>query len=1027
MKNWMKIFVRSLLCLSLAIPAFTSCYDDSALWDKVNDMEARLNELEVEMTSQVEAMQALLSNGATLTSCKKNSDGSYTVTLSDGTKFKVLPEGTDFSSLVSVMVVDGKKCWATYDPSGNAVALTDASGKAIPVSVEVSVKIKDGVYCLVINGKEYETGYDAEDVVQVFSSCTPLTDASGNVYAVKFTFGEGMETTVALDGYKGVIFKLSSINNTVISEYYVDYGQTQSFLMDMQGVVDYVMQVPDGWRVKEVVEELTGETYLKVTAPSAETVALGAAVAEGDLKVVSVVEGGKAAISKIFLSTDPFKTYEVSALKAVIEPYTGIQKFAYGMMLTEEFDESQVVAKVNEILTSSTELPEGYFISEKVLDKTLAEIYGQELVSEISYVFWAVPVLYNEGTDEVEAGFYAEEEMLRTLVLNPMAITMKVYDITPVDANVSVAINGSDYAYAGVAEMTEDALEEIVYMVNNGVFEPTDLIQYAGSASYFPDGEKSINMNPDTEYIVWVIPVDEDKEAYAVSDLVYESFKTKAVVSGGSVVLSAGDLNTSASSISVSLEAEDAAIIYYTFMNDDDGKRYSTSSNETKMSKLCESESFVEVRDDVAFAEIKGLHPGSTYWLYAVAVGNDGGYGEVVCKSAETDEVSFNSLSLIVEEVSIKSDEATLKVTVSGGDAVDYIYWAGYEKDAFWSSSEFCDQSKTTAQKYMAANPDAEQITAVMRRNGAVSEDGTIKLNELSMSTNYVFLVLAKDAEGKFSKAGYKKFTTLAADFGDIVNEGTDKWNSQKKWIEDNIVWHQESFAAGAGNGQGSASYSFDIKIPKELKAYITCYGTESVVTEEIMQEIEIFCSSSWDRSQSIGEEEIPLPTWINEMDGREISTGGVFNYFVRYLHGEPDDGYVTYFSETGHDCIYMETGECSKYQNFKNSIEEKMSFDYWYEYIKYFANQEEYGRKQSDDSIIRKVAQEYADLHYKYFHDAEPIIYVNDGSALTITNRTAIGVDDSGKVVDKVTVVLVDSEGNYYEPMYIQVPNYFK
>ena len=259
MKNWMKIFVRSLLCLSLAIPAFTSCYDDSALWDKVNDMEARLNELEVEMTSQVEAMQALLSNGATLTSCKKNSDGSYTVTLSDGTKFKVLPEGTDFSSLVSVMVVNGKKCWATYDPSGNAVALTDASGKAIPVSVEVSVKIKDGVYCLVINGKEYETGYDAEDVVQVFSSCTPLTDASGNVYAVKFTFGEGMEVTVALDGYKGVIFKLSSINNTVITEYYVDYGQTQSFLMDMQGVVDYVMQVPDGWRVKEVDEELTGE------------------------------------------------------------------------------------------------------------------------------------------------------------------------------------------------------------------------------------------------------------------------------------------------------------------------------------------------------------------------------------------------------------------------------------------------------------------------------------------------------------------------------------------------------------------------------------------------------------------------------------------------------------------------------------------------------------------------------------------------------------------------------------------------
>jgi len=1018
----MKIFVRSLLCLSLTIPAFTSCYDDSALWDKVNDMEARLNELEVEMTSQVEAMQALLSNGATLTSCKKNSDGSYTVTPSDGTKFKVLPEGTNFSSLVSVMVVDGKKCWATYDPSGNAVALTDASGKAIPVSVEVSVKIKDGVYCLVINGKEYETGYDAEDVVQVFSSCTPLTDASGNVYAVKFTFGEGMETTVALDGYKGVIFKLSSINNTVISEYYVDYGQTQSFLMDMQGVVDYVMQVPDGWRVKEVVEELTGETYLKVTAPSAETVALGAAVAEGDLKVVSVVEGGKAAISKIFLSTDPFKTYEVSALKAVIEPYTGIQKFAYGMMLAEEFDESQVVAKVNEILTSSTELPEGYFISEKVLDKTLAEIYGQELVSEISYVFWAVPVLYNEGTDEVEACFYAEEEMLRTLVLNPMAITMKVYDITPVDANVSVAINGSDYAYAGVAEMTEDALEEIVYMVNNGVFEPTDLIQYAGSASYFPDGEKSINMNPDTEYIVWVIPVDEDKEAYTVSDLVYESFKTKAVVSGGSVVLSAGDLNTSASSISVSLEAEDAAIIYYTFMNDDDGKRYSTSSNETKMSKLCESESFVEVRDDVAFAEIKGLHPGSTYWLYAVAVGNDGGYGEVVCKSAETDEVSFNSLSLTVEEVSIKSDEATLKVTVSGGDAVDYIYWAGYEKDAFWSSSEFCDQSKTTAQKYMAANPDAEQITAVMRRNGAVSEDGTIKLNELSMSTNYAFLVLAKDAEGKFSKAGYKKFTTLAADLGDLVQEGTDKWNEAKGKI--NIDWIEEAFYTPE-NSNLSASYAFNYSGPTDLTAFIICAsdsyfeGMNMTAVEEKIVYVENYASRKYDNGY-VPYKDGEMMTEPDYYKDGELKKGQLMNVYDYYVHGLPSLGFVTYFASGDHDgnCIYWEDERCTYYERALERIAEHNTLAPYRDKAAMFG--------LSGDEA-EAWAEALLEAYKPFYENAEPIIFVNDGASLRVTYPYASGLDDEGNVVDRVVVVLRDKQGNYYAPMTFEVPNYFK
>ena len=121
-----------------------------------------------------------------------------------------------------------------------------------------------------------------------------------------------------------MIFKISNVNNDILTEYYVDYGRTQSFLLEKQGVVDYVMQVPDGWRVKETVEELTGETYVSVTAPKAETVALGAAVADGDLKVVSVVDGGKAAVSRIYLTTDPFKTYNVSPLKAVIAPTFGI-------------------------------------------------------------------------------------------------------------------------------------------------------------------------------------------------------------------------------------------------------------------------------------------------------------------------------------------------------------------------------------------------------------------------------------------------------------------------------------------------------------------------------------------------------------------------------------------------------------------------------------------------------------------------------------------------------------------------------
>lgn len=1022
MKNWMKIFVRSFLCLSLAIPAFTSCYDDSALWDKVNDMEARLNELEVEMTSQVEAMQALLSNGATLTSCKKNSDGSYTVTLSDGTKFKVLPEGTDFSSLVSVMVVDGKKCWATYDPSGNAVALTDASGKAIPVSVEVSVKIKDGVYCLVINGKEYETGYDAEDVVQVFSSCTPLTDASGNVYAVKFTFGEGMEVTVALDGYKGVIFKLSNINNAVISEYYVGYGQTQSFLMDMQGVVDYVMQVPDGWRVKEVVEELNGETYLKVTAPSAETVALGAAVAEGDLKVVSVVEGGKAAISKMYVSTDPFKKYDVSAMKAVIEPYTGIQKFAYGMMYADDFKKDQLIEKVTELLSVSADLPAGYYISEKGIDLTLAEIFDGELSEEQAYVFWAIPALYREEAEGVEAGFYVEEAMLRTLVLAPVSADIEVSDVTLLDAKVKVKVGGTLSMYAGLVEKTDNVLEEIAYQINNGIAEPLETLNYEGPASMFPSGELQTYLNPETSYVAWVVPVDKDKTSYSASDVVYKEFTTNSIVSGGELELSVSDLEVTASSVSSVLSCEGAAMIYYAFMNDSDGTRYSGTSDETKMSKILAADSFVSVRGNSTTAFLKGVKPESTKWIFAVAIGHDGKYGKVVCKSATTDKVSFNTLVLSVESLGIGSDEAKFQVSVSGGTATDFIYWCGYARDDFWVNDEYCGDSRTSAQVYLAANPDAEPVQKVMKTNGPIAEDGTITIKELSMSTDHVFIVLAKDESGKYSKAAYKKFTTLAADLGDLVQEGTDKWNEAKNQIT--LKWIEESFHTPE-NSNMSASYAFDYSGPKELTAFVICAsntyfeGMNLHSVEEMIVHVEETASRKYDNGY-VPYKDGEMMTEPDYYKDGELKKGQLMNVYDYYVHGLPSLGFVTYFASGDHDgnCIYWEDERCTYYERALERIAAHNTLAPYRDRAAMFG--------LSGDEA-EAWAEALLEAYKPFYENAEPIIYVNDGASVRVTYPYASGLDDEGNVVDRVVVVLRDKQGNYYAPMTFEVPNYFK
>lgn len=1023
MNNLMKHFLRSLLCISLAVPAFTSCYDDSEIWGKVEELENRVEVLEAEMTSQVEAMNALLTNGATLTSCKKNSDGSYTITLSNGTKFKVLPEGTDFSTLVSYTLIDGKKCWSTFDALGNPVLITDTYGNPIPVSADISVKIKDGVYVLVINGREYETGYDAEDVVQVFSSCTPLTDASGKVYAVKFTFGEGMEITVALDGYKGVVFKLSNVNNSVVSDYYLACGTTQSFLMEMHGVLDYVMQVPDGWRVKEVYEELTGNTYAYVTAPSESVIALGAAEAEGYIKVVSVVEGGNASVTKMYVSTTPFKKLNVSSFRAAVQPYTGIQKFAYGIMTVSSFDAATVVDQVNKILSSSSDLPAGYNVSEVAVDKTLAEINGAELSVTESYVFWVLPALYNETGENV--GFYAVADMLQVKSIEPISVNLAVSNETLFDADLQIEVKGADIVYAGLVEVTESFVEELVYQVSNGVYDAVKgNYSYSGAASKFPTSANARTLDSGTEYALWVIPASEDKTTFTASDVMYKKFSTKAVTAGGKLNVSVADFTVTTSSISTTVSCEGAAMIYYAYLSADDGKRYSTASNETRMSKLLAAATCVESRTSSVEATVSGLGPKKTKWLYAVAVGNDGLYGEVLCKEATTSKVTFNSLSLSLDNLGITSDNAKFQINIADGKtAVDYIYWCGYDKDEFWISDDYCGGDRMGAQDYMAANPDAPQIQKVMNANGPVSEDGVITIEGLSMNTNYVFVVLAKDEEGNYSKAAYNKFTTLAADLGDLVQEGTDKWNDAFSKI--NIEWFEQSFHA-AENSNMSASYAFQISCPTDLTAYILCAsdtyfeGMGLASVEEKIVYVEEYSSRKYDNGY--------VPYKDGEMmcepdyyKNGELKEGQLMNVYDYYVHGLPTLGFATYFAEGDHDgkCIYWEGDKCTYYERAL-------------ERIAYYNTIEPYKEKAAMFGLTGDEADAWADALFEayrpFYEDAEPIIYYNAGEPLKISNPYAMGVNsETGKVSDRVIVVFRDLQGNYYAPMTIEVPDYFE
>lgn len=1032
MRYPIKLLSKAIICSIFAIPMLTSCFDDTLLWDKINNIENRLESLEISLNEQLSALNSLISGKTTIADCKRNADGSYDVELSNGIRFTVPAEGCDYSSLVSVKEVNGVKCWATYDANGNLVVLTDSSGNPIPVvrkeyKTSVEAIIEDGIYYLVIDGKKYMTGYDATELVQVFSSCQTHKDASGKVYAMTFTFGEGVKVTVAVDGYHGVVFKLPDAvgSSPVISEYYINYGETQSIQMNTVGILDYAMQVPDGWRIAERIDNLTGDIYLDITAPSKKAVESGAAEDEGDLKVVAVVEGGKAAITRLSLSATPFKVFNITSIKAEIEPYNGVQKYVYGLCTTDEYDETELISQIEKALESSDDLPAGMYISESRMEKTLNEIYNEELDVFAAYTFWAIPALYSETE-----GYYVRKGMFQTHSITPIKVEISEPAASLLDARVSVNVEGTESMYAGTSLKSDDLFESIIYKINNGIISPVSTGKYTGAASEFPTAEsnKGVEFHPATTYVIWVVPTEKAKKKYSVDDIIFKEFTTKDVTTEGSLELTLGEPVTDKTSIRIPIASNGAEIIYYAYLSDTDGNRYSTLKDEDKAELIREHPTCTSVKASSTQAVITRVKPNTTMWLYAMAVDQDGRHGKVSTMSAKTAAMEYNDLTLSVTVPEVGSDRASFQVKVQGGTATEYIYWIGKISDAFWANTAYLGATLNTAQEYMACYPDDENIVRVMNKYGKVSADGTIIIDDLNMSTQYVFIVLAKDETGLYSKGGYKMITTLSAQLGTIVREDSAKWKTARNQIE--ISWIKEAFHKGANSNMPS-SYAFNIKCPTDLTAYIYCtsrkyYDNETLfeTVEDKIIDITAYAGRRYDLSIPTYDQnnnKVFQPDWTN--DKGELQQGFLMNICDFYVHGVPSRGFATYLAYGTHGniaCEAWENGTCANYTRAVEKIRGYCTLEYWIEWFKS-------NKGMKNETYIIQNAQAYLDAYKPYYEGKTPILFENDGSALRVSEVNALGLNDAGEVVDDVVVVFKDNDGNYYEPMFFDVPNYFK
>ena len=956
--------LKAMVAAFAICPAAVSCYDDSALreqdaalQDQIDILVDKLYELETRLTSEIEALQDMLKGKALITDVSTNaSTGITTITLSTGTKLQLLPEKDLESFITYITLGDGKDYWAYIDKDGTKQLFLNKDQEPVPVMTETPEIVEiDGDTYIVIGGVQYPLSGNS-----VFSDYELITDElTGEVYAVTFTFGEDMTFTVTVDGACGFYFvQQSGWSTSIVTDWYVANGVTERVQVEARGVVDYVLQIPDGWRVKEYKDVFMGALYFDITAPAAELVESGVAAADGDLKVVAVLEGGKATVARLYLSTNPFKTFGVSLGNVTAEMYSGLQKFVYGVCAEAEYDEAAIFQTAQGLL-EAYDYPAGYGLSTSNLNAPVAEVLGQEPVAGESYVFWALPAIYYQTNED--AGYYIAEGTFVKAPFNYSSVKFEVSDEKFRDATLSMNIVGAEGYYMEVLPASDFLLEDVIYLLNYSSDPITEPMTYEGSIFEFA----GLTAEPATDYVAWIALAEEGK-TYTEADVIVCEFSTLKLEAGGAVKVAAGEAQATALDVIVPLTAEGAETLYYTFMTTSDAKKY--ADDEARASYLLENgvsvdATSVEARLTEVLSKTK---PSTEYVLMAVASDKDGKYGEVLVGNYKTTEVVYNDLEVKLELVS--NDPGNVAISVSAEGAEGFLYWVGKTSDNTWKSSNYLGGSAETAQAYMYLNPTHNRLTDVMNRYPVV--DGLMTLTDLSMGVDHVLVIMAKAADGTYSKAYELRFKTRAVAIGTIVTSDDSKWAAAEPVID----FIEESFYPASGMMSGN--YSVNVTLPEGYTGYVLL-GTDAYFTEGDAEAV----VSVEEKILSIIEfTDVKRDVGIVVDEDAWGTLGYPYGYeFYHFPHGSPSWG-----NRPGAAVIW---------------------------------GSREFHDSRCDCLINPKTTTVAGGVEVP----VTQVVLFNDGTPVTFTQPSAIG--STTEVIDRVFVVCQDAEGNCYQAFEYDVP----
>ncbi len=737
MKTIFETLITKVLMFALALCCVAaSCdkYDDSNIWNAVNELMERVDALEKSVADNVTALQSIVSLGS-ISSCEIDTEnGKIIITLLDGKKVEIEMKVTG-NPLVSVIKdADGNYYWAVCKDGKTEYLLVD--GAKVPVSVTPSFKLSEKNEWLISvdGGKTWvSTGIvQSSDEGTVF-----FKDVKIEGDYMILTLADGTTVKVAIIGEAE--FKLAAE-----ALWFSRTSMTKSAAIQMNNVKSYtITEKPEGW--KAYIEE----SYLYVVSPED----FSAAPKTGEVKILALFDGGaQPEILAVPVSFEPTfsLTMDNELISVTMSEHTGDDFNGY--ILKAWVKSEYTLEKVLQWLNGDGAKTLPYSGSAKYAISDLVENYS----SDEMYVVFGVPYLPENQVSQGNLSYTAED--VQTIEYSGASKVWSITDITYDYAHLKAVFSDVTEYYGGFFDKTAwdgGAAENVIDGIRFNRYQVCKQLTYDGPASGFPFNEYSYGLIPSTEYVIWMLPVNKTNR-YALTDFIINTFTTKAIAKDASIAAPAATIDEiTYSGFTATVTPAAGAAKTYSAIRPAVAIPENEQESVTDLIKLGDFSKGNE-KNVVSTGDYDSS---SELYLMSVSLTEDGRYGEVLKQKVEVKEPVFSDkLALSVKSFENGLGDVTLNLEFKG-NPVSITYYA----------ETFVFYDDMTIQKFLAL----DQMPGAKTENVSDLKDGKLNIQGLMVGSLYTFYAIVKDADDVFSYL-YKYEFTPKVEVDYIMNTDAD-------------------------------------------------------------------------------------------------------------------------------------------------------------------------------------------------------------------------------------------------------------